>query len=452
MELDKKPNLSNNKGFINSRLKGILGDSDFKEILSKGFSYILIRGLGIVISYAFTVYITKTFGASVFGLFSIGISVFMIVSVIGRLGLDINLVKFFSIDENKDDIGLFYRTLMKSFLFSTIISIIIYELRFYITHDLFKVPKPELIPYLNWILLSIPLWSVILICSSVSRAQKNIKWFAFISLVSRILFSFIALFILLSYVHEPIAVAKAHFYGILITTIIAITHTTIGFKNIKVESQTNSWQFIRESLPMMLSSSILIFLGWMDTFVMGVYETDDNVGVYNVCLKIATLTSFTLLAINSILAPKIAKSYNDNNTQLYKKLIRFSTKLNFLFSTTVIVIILVFNKFLLSIFGNEFVKGSSILYILCAGQIVNSFAGSVGIILQMIGKQKVHQNFVLIALGINLVLTLILTPLYGGIGAATATVISMMFWNLASAIYLKNKLDITSYYNPFKDN
>ena len=450
MELEKKPNLSSNKGFINSRLKGILGDSDFKEILTKGFSYILIRGLGIIISYAFTVYITKTFGASVFGLFSIGISIFMIVSVVGRLGLDISLVKFFSIDENKGDIGLFYRTLIKSFLISTAICILVYVFRFFITNDLFKVPKPELIPYLNWILLSVPLWSITLICSSVSRAQKNIKWFTFISLVSRFLFSFIALIILLSYVNDPIVAAQAHFYGILITSIIAITHTVIGFKNVKIKSETNSWLFIRESLPMMLSSSILIFLGWMDTFVMGIYETDDNVGVYNVCLKIATLTSFTLLAINSILAPKIAKSFNENNTQLYKKLIRFSTKLNFLVSAAVIIVILIFNKFLLSIFGNEFVKGSVILYILCAGQIVNSFAGSVGIILQMIGKQKVHQNFVLIALGINLVLTLILTPLYGGIGAATATVISMAFWNLASAIYLKEKLNITSYYNPFK--
>ena len=82
--------------FNTSKLKHILGDSDFKEILSKGLSYILIRGFGIVISYAFTAYITKNFGASVFGLFSIAISVFMTASVIGRLGADIHLLKFYS--------------------------------------------------------------------------------------------------------------------------------------------------------------------------------------------------------------------------------------------------------------------------------------------------------------------------------------------------------------------
>jgi O-antigen/teichoic acid export membrane protein len=435
--------------FKSSRLKQILHDSDFKEILSKGLSYILIRGFGLVASYAFTVYVTTNFGASVFGLFSIAISVFMIVSVIGRLGVDIHLVKFYSIEKNLNDVGLFYKTLIKSFLISSLLCVIIYALRFPIANELFKVPKPEVIPYLNWILLSIPFWSVTLICSSVSRAQKKIKWFSFISLVSRFLFSFIILLLLLNFVNEPIAIPKAHFFGILITSVIALIHTIRTFKIVSLQSQINSWTFIKESLPMMLSSSILIFLGWMDTFVMGVFETESNVGIYNVCLKIATLTSFTLLAVNSILAPKIAKSYAENDEDNYKKLIRFSTKLNFLVSSVVIVLILIFNKLLLSIFGDEFIKGQSILFILCAGQIVNSFSGSVGIILQMIGKQRVYQNFVIIALLLNLVLTIILTPIYGGIGAASATVISMAFWNLSCAIYLKTKLQITSYYNPF---
>ena len=163
--------------FKKSQLKHILGDSDFKEILSKGLSYILIRGFGIIASYAFTLYITKNFCASVFGLFSIAVSVFMIVSVVGRLGIDIHLVKFYSIENNLKDIGLFYKTLLKSFFISTLLCFVIFILRFHITNELFKDPKPEVIPYLNWILLSIPFWSVTLICSSVSRAQKNIKWF-----------------------------------------------------------------------------------------------------------------------------------------------------------------------------------------------------------------------------------------------------------------------------------
>ncbi len=449
MEFIKKLKLLLKLNLKNKRIQKILGDNDFREIISKGLTYIFIRGFGIVLSYAFTIYITKSFNASVFGLFSISISIFMIVSVVGRLGLDINLVKYYSISKNQEDIGLFYKSVFKSFLVSALLCAIIYLFRFKITNDLFAVPKPNLVPYLNWILLSIPLWSITLVCASISRAQKNIKWFTFISLASRFLFSLLILILLLNFSDSPIVIAKAHFYGILITSVIAFLHTSINFKSIKVKSKVSSWRFIQDSLPIMLSSSILILLGWMDTFVLGIYETDENVGIYNVSLKIATLTSFTLLAINSILAPKIANSYSNNEVEKYKKLIRFSTKLNFLVSSLIILIIIIFSEFLLTIFGEEYLAGKIILFLLCFGQMVNSFSGSVGIILQMIGKQKIHQNFVLLALIINLFLTFILTPIYGGIGAATATIISMSFWNLASAIYLKKKMNIISYYNPF---
>jgi O-antigen/teichoic acid export membrane protein len=110
-------------------------------------------------------------------------------------------------------------------------------------------------------------------------------------------------------------------------------------------------------------------------------------------------------------------------------------------------VIIIFNKTILGLFGEEFENGNIILIILCIGQVVNSFSGSVGIILQMIGKQKVQQNFVLIALLINIILTFMLTPVYGGLGAATATVISMAFWNIGCSIYIKRSLGIKTYFH-----
>jgi len=433
---------------LNTQLQKLTQDSDFSEILSKGASYIAIRGVGILLSYGLTIFIARMFNSSVLGLYSVCISIFMIVSTFGTLGLDLNVVRYYSADENKKDSKLFYKLIVKSFVLSSLLSLLIFSIRYTIAIDLFKVAKPELVPYLNWILLSIPFWSVTLICAGVSRANTNIITFSFISQTSRYLFSFLMI-VFLSYVSDsPLITAKAHFYGILVTSIVAFLITVSKFKKTEHSIQTNSWGFIRDSLPMMLSSSILIFLGWIDTFILGVFELESNVGIYNVCLKIATFSTLTLLAINSILAPKIAKSYNENNQSHYKKLIHFSAKLNFFISSVVIGLIVIFNEFLLGIFGDEYIVGKTILIILCIGQMTNSFAGSVGIILQMIGKQKVYQNFILIALLLNIALTLMLTPRFGGIGAATATVLSMMFWNIGAAVYLKYKEGIISFYNP----
>lgn len=421
-------------------------DHDYAEIIKKGFSFLVLRLFGALVGYVFTLYVTNTFGADIYGLIALGFSLFMIASVFGRLGLDTNIVKFFSQDKNISESGIFFKSIIKSVCFSSILALIIYWFREELVLNLYQDPKPELIPYLSWILAAIPLWNIAMISASFLRAKKMNRAFAFLENPSRFLFSLLIVLGLYLFNQEPLIIVKAHFFGVLVTALISLILVLRELEIRPKQGKANSWQFVREALPMLFSSTMLILLGVMDTQIMGVYESKTDVGIYNVSLKIAALTGFCLQAVNSILAPKIAKSYAEGIGD-YKELIGFSTKLIFLISSGIVIGIIIFRKFLLGLFGDIFVDGEIILLIFCIGQIINSFSGSVGVILQMIGKQKVYQNFVLVALLLNLVLTLILTPLYGGIGAAISTVFSMAFWNIGSAVYLKSKMNIKSYYN-----
>lgn len=421
-------------------------NEDNVEVLSKGSLFLIIRIFGAAIGYIFTIYITNKYGSDFYGLLALSFSFFLIISVFGRLGLDTNIVRVFSQKKNENETLLFYKSVFISFLVSSFFSIIIFLLKDFIVVNLYQDNKPELLIYLPWILLAIPFWNIALVCSSYLRAKKLNSYFAFINYPSRFLFSLLFIIIIAYFFgNHNNYVFIGHFIAVLFTAILSIIVciTKLNHKNLK--SQISAIFFLKDSFPMLLSSSILILLGLIDIQVMGIYETNTNIGIYSVCLKLASLTTFSLQAINSILAPKIAKSYNEGGEK-YKELIRFSTKLNFLISIFLVTIILLFQNYLLNLFGDEFVKGSLILIIFCIGQIINSFSGSVGVILQMVGKQKVYQNFVVFALIINIVLTFIFTPIYGGIGAALSTVISMAFWNILSAIYLKKKMKIKSYF------
>ncbi len=400
--------------------------------------------------YLFTVFITREFGAESYGMVVWSFSVFLMLSVFGRLGLDINILKFFAIEANDTDFGIFYRSVVKSFLFSSLISLLVYWQSDFLLTRLFPEPKPQLIPYLEWGLLAVPFWSVAIISASFLRAKKLNLSYAFFNNPGRFLFSLIFIYLLFQFSESPIIAVKAHFYAILVVTVFSFSLVVKHLKNIKLKSITNSWRFVQQAFPMMLSSSIIVFLGWTDTFVMGIYETDDQVGIYGVCVKIAALTTFTLNAISSILAPKIAHAYADGDQALFNKLVAFSTVTNFVITLFVIVAIVGLNHFLLGIFGEEFTTGSNVLLILCVGQLVSSFSGSVGVVMQMIGKQKVYQNIVLVALIVNLVLNFVLTPLYGGIGAAIATVFSILVSAGVPAYYLKVKLDVVTYVQPMQ--
>ncbi|MFD0931995.1 oligosaccharide flippase family protein [Psychroflexus salinarum] len=429
------------------RLQNTLKDSDFKEILTKGFSFLLIRIVGTLLSFAFTFYITNTYGKVEWGLIALGFSIFTIISIFGRLGLDSNLVKFYSQYENLQDTGVFYWAWLKVFLFSTLLSLIVYNFGEALVTDVFLKPKPELLPYLNWLLPSIPFWTTVFVSAAIMRARKMNRAFAFYTLVGR--FGILLLIILLMAHDNVLFIIKSHFFGLICLSMMSLVHAILILKKPTFKTDQNTWGFVKEALPMMLSSSILVLMSWMDTFVMGVYENEADVGIYSVAVKITTLTTFSLQAINSILAPKIAKSYANNETINYKKFIQFSTKINFIMTFVVVGFIVILSPYLLGLFGQGFEAGVSVLIILCAGQMINSLSGSVGVVMQMIGEQKMFQNFMVSALIINLILTLILTPKYGGSGAATATVLSMIFWNIAGATYLKKKKNIQTYFKPF---
>ena len=102
--------------------------------------------------------------------------------------------------------------------------------------------------------------------------------------------------------------------------------------------------------------------------------------------------------------------------------------------------IILFKDIILGIFGEEFNLGSTALIILCIGQLFNAICGPVGSILQMTGRQKAFQNILFIALIINITLNILLVEKHGINGVATATAISLTFWNIASVIYIRKHI------------
>ena len=423
-----------------------LKDGDSGELVSKGFSYLLIRIGGTFVAFIFSRFVTKNFGADIYGLFASGLSVFLIISVLGRLGLDINIIKFFSLNKAKEDSGLFFQSVIKVFISSSLLAAVIYWQREFLVIDVFKSPKPELIPYLNWILPAIPFWSATLLSGSLLRAKGFNNWFGFFNNSSRFFFALILLFIFSFISSNPITIVQAHFFAIVIAFIWSFSLALSKLNNKNFKSKTNSWKFTKESFPMMMSSSVLIILGWIGTFVMGIYRESDEVGIYTVAVKVATLLNFCLQAVNSILAPKIANKFAAGEKDSYQKLITLATSINFISSIFIALLIFIFNQSILGFFGEEFKSAKYLLFLLCVGQIINSFCGSVAVVLQMTGNQIVYQYFMLTALVVNLILVFGLTPIYGAFGAAIASISSMILWNIGGALYLKKRLKITTYF------
>ena len=99
-------------------------------------------------------------------------------------------------------------------------------------------------------------------------------------------------------------------------------------------------------------------------------------------------------------------------------------------------------KPLLAIFGPEFTEAHWALKILVIGQLVNALSGSVGNLLSMTG----YQNQLMLVSGctalINLVLNAIAIPLWGTVGAALTTALTLSIWNVWLAMIVIRNLEV----------
>jgi O-antigen/teichoic acid export membrane protein len=105
----------------------------------------------------------------------------------------------------------------------------------------------------------------------------------------------------------------------------------------------------------------------------------------------------------------------------------------------VVVIVCLFAEDILYFFGENYVQGKQALLILMLGQLLASFFGVSAIYLNMTGRQSVFQVVLIFAVLLNLILNIVLVPMYSMTGAAIAFVASLLFWNIVTAIIIYKK-------------
>jgi O-antigen/teichoic acid export membrane protein len=125
-------------------------------------------------------------------------------------------------------------------------------------------------------------------------------------------------------------------------------------------------------------------------------------------------------------------------TELNKTL-KNTSRLIFLITFPIAFITSIYSNSILKIFGVGYINASLPLIILMFGQAFCSLFGSATIYLNMTGRQKIFQYILIIAVVINFVSNRLLVPKYGMIGASISFVLSLLFWNISTAVIVYRK-------------
>jgi len=404
-----------------------------KGILFGAAQSLIIRVMGLGLGYLFLLLVSRKTTAEVVGLFSISITLLLVISLLCRLGLDIGLMRFIARNPTEKAKGAYLKTIALVVPLSLFFSILLFLFSGVIASSF---QSPELIPYLKTTALVLTPFTLLFISSESLRGLGRINLYMLLRNNGLGVYLVSLLIFILCSRHGPLF---AYSIGIILSISLAILFLTWSFRK-KAVFTTRLTDILKSSIPIMFVSSMVLIMGWTDTLMLGFFRTEAETGIYNVVLRLSEVGSVFLISVNSFVAPRFAKLKTDK----LKTYVNSAGKIIFFASLPVIIILGVFAPVFLSIFGPEFLLGKDALLVLLAGQVVNVLCGSVAILMQMTGYEKPLGKIVFVSALLNLLLNLLTIPAFGILGAAISSTSSLILWNILALAYMIRKTGIST--------
>jgi O-antigen/teichoic acid export membrane protein len=198
-------------------------------------------------------------------------------------------------------------------------------------------------------------------------------------------------------------------------------------------------------------SGFLVFT-YADTILVGYFLDNYQVGIYRVALQFTTAATFITMALHTVLFPKM--SHWSANGEVAK----IETALSRAFTFSLLLALPVCaggwvlgEDLLIYLYGAPFAQGAIVLAILLVVQVANVFMYLQTMCLNAIDRPKDTFRITAIAVGVNIGLNVLLIPWFGIVGAAVATLSSIVVNAVLAYHVLGSILRVTIEVGPLKN-
>lgn len=421
-------------------------DQHMQDVIEQGAIVFLVRIAGTALMFIFNVIVARLFGAEGTGIYYLALTVITIAAVIGRFGLDNALIRFVATSADQDEWGRVKGVYRQSMTLTAGISLSITAAVFWFAPWLatFILKEPSLVLFLRIMSLSITPTSLAFLHAEALKAVEKPVLAAVVQGIGISLLNVLLIFPL-SQVLGLIGLAVTY----LATQSLLLIISRVFWLRVTPKTQGVSGTFdvgllVKTSWPLLWVAFMGMIMQWTDLLMLNIWVSAAEVGIYGVAVRTAMLTSFIVVAANSIIAPKFAAMYAQNDLAGLEKLAQSATRLMSTLALPILLALTIFPSWILNFFGSDFTRGALVLAILAVGQFINVVTGSVGFLLMMTGHEKLMQYNILGSTAVNILLNALLIPRFGILGAAIATTIALTGMNVVSTILVTKKLSIVA--------
>jgi O-antigen/teichoic acid export membrane protein len=177
-----------------------------------------------------------------------------------------------------------------------------------------------------------------------------------------------------------------------------------------------------------------------------------DVGIYRTAFQLTSVATFTTLAFHTVLYPKISNWEAQGQVKEIENSLARACTYSLLLAIPACIGGWILGKSLLYyLYGASFVEGTSALFFLFLVQIVNVFMYLGTMSLAALNRPKDAFWITIISAIANILLDIVLIPIFGITGAAVATLIAMTFNTVGALILLSRVISVKFEYEPVKN-
>ncbi|MFW6012084.1 MAG: oligosaccharide flippase family protein [bacterium] len=419
-------------------------DPHSQELFRGASVALILRVAGAALTFLLSLVLARTLGAQGAGIYFLAYGVVTIVSVGARLGLGGSLVRFTSAGATANEWsalnGLARRALTLGSLAAGVATVLLLFGAPWLAEEAFD--EPQLTAPLRIMVLAILPFVLLNLLGQLLRGRKRIAQSLAVMAALPPAVTCVGVLVL-----APTAGTQGAAAAYVIATVLTLALAGWWWHSASPRRTGPPGTFplrtlLASSMPLFWHSLLSIVIDRSPGLFLGLFATASEVGILEVANRTALLVSFILLAVNSIAGPKFAELYSSGDIDALVRTARRSALLSAAAALPLVLVFVTVPEAVLSLFGERFTAGASILVILTLGQLFNAGTGSVAVLLVMSGNERAMRNVTLASLLVGVILYLGLIPLWGMHGAAVACALTVAFQNLMAVLAVRRALGI----------
>ncbi len=393
---------------------------------------IVVKLLALLVS----VYLARYLSVEYFGEYNFVITYLTFFIFVANFGLDPILIRDLSrADSNIDHLTsniLIIRVLTS--VFSILLAIVLIRLLGY---------PEETILYVSVLSAILLFQGISYLFESVFHAKLKMHYSAIGLIISKAFYS-AAAFALIYLKKDLLDFFYLYIVAELIRTLIAVYYSR-NFVKIKLNIDWSLWKYLfKECLPFIASYALFVIYYRVDILMLSKMADVFAVGLYSSAYRLVDPVLFIPAALASTLMPLMAKEYIKDHTKLSQLYSSGSKYIMLLMLPMTIALFLLSEKIIHLLYTESYYPAIFTFQILSLTLVFNSVNSIQNSILIASDRQKINALSIGICCALNVVLNLILIPMYGYNGAAIATLISVIALFLIQLLFIKKTLSLVS--------